>query len=104
MYTALPESMVRAATSSSPTQNSEFGHHDDEIILIDEILSPDSSRFWDRRLYEPGRGQDSFDKQFVRDYLTTLDWDKTPPALALPDDIVQRTLSKYSEARDRLIG
>jgi phosphoribosylaminoimidazole-succinocarboxamide synthase len=82
----------------------EFGHHDGEIILIDEILSPDSSRFWDRKLYAPGRGQDSFDKQFVRDYLTTLDWDKTPPAPALPDDIVKRTLSKYSEARDRLIG
>jgi phosphoribosylaminoimidazole-succinocarboxamide synthase len=73
-------------------------------ILIDVILSPDSFRFCHRKPYEPGRGQDSFDKQFVRDYLTTLDWDKTPPAPAPPDDIVQRTLSKYSEARDRLIG
>jgi len=82
----------------------EFGHHNGEIILIDEILSPDSSRFWDRKLYAPGRGQDSFDKQFVRDYLTTLDWDKTPPAPALPDDIIQQTLSKYTEAPDRLVG
>jgi phosphoribosylaminoimidazole-succinocarboxamide synthase len=82
----------------------EFGHHNGEIILIDEILSPDSSRFWDRNLYAPGRGQESFDKQFVRDYLTTLDWDKMPPAPVLPDDIVQRTLSKYTEAHDRLIG
>jgi phosphoribosylaminoimidazole-succinocarboxamide synthase len=82
----------------------EFGHHNGEIILIDEILSPDSSRFWDRNLYAPGRAQESFDKQFVRDYLTTLDWDKMPPAPVLPDDIVQRTLSKYTEAHDRLIG
>jgi phosphoribosylaminoimidazole-succinocarboxamide synthase len=81
----------------------EFGQHEGEIILIDEILSPDSSRFWDRKHYEPGRSQDSFDKQFVRDYLDTLDWDKTPPAPALPDEIVQQTLNKYVEARDRLI-
>ena len=81
----------------------EFGQHEGEIILIDEILSPDSSRFWDRKLYEPGRSQDSFDKQFVRDYLDTLDWDKTPPAPVLPDEIVQQTLNKYLEARDRLI-
>ena len=82
----------------------EFGRHGGDIILIDEILSPDSSRFWDRKIYEPGRSQDSFDKQFVRDYLDTLDWDKTPPAPALPEDITRRTLDKYEEARDRLIG
>ena len=82
----------------------EFGKSGGDIILIDEILSPDSSRFWDRKIYEPGRGQDSFDKQFVRDYLDTLDWDKTPPAPALPEDITRRTLDKYEEARDRLIG
>ena len=82
----------------------EFGTYNGEIILIDEILSPDSSRFWDRKIYEPGRSQDSFDKQFVRDYLDTLDWDHTPPAPALPEDIVRRTLDKYEEARDRLIA
>jgi phosphoribosylaminoimidazole-succinocarboxamide synthase len=82
----------------------EFGLMDGEIILIDEILSPDSSRFWDQETYAPGRGQDSFDKQFVRDYLETLDWDKTPPAPELPEEIVVNTLAKYREARDRLLG
>lgn len=82
----------------------EFGLIDGKIALIDEILSPDSSRFWPKDAYAPGRSQDSFDKQFVRDYLDTLDWDKTPPAPALPDDIVQRTLAKYEEAARRLIG
>jgi phosphoribosylaminoimidazole-succinocarboxamide synthase len=78
----------------------EFGLRDGEVILIDEILSPDSSRFWDRELYAPGRSQDSFDKQFVRDYLETLDWDKTPPAPELPDEIVDKTLDKYRDVRD----
>ena len=82
----------------------EFGLHDGEIILIDEILSPDSSRFWDQKIYEPGHSQDSFDKQFVRDYLDTLDWDRTPPAPTLPEEIVTKTLQKYQEARDRLLG
>ena len=82
----------------------EFGLHNGKIILIDEILSPDSSRFWDRTQYAPGRSQDSFDKQFVRDYLETLDWDKTPPAPALPEHIIERTLEKYREGRDRLLG
>ena len=82
----------------------EFGLRDGEVILIDEILSPDSSRFWDRELYAPGQSQDSFDKQFVRDYLETLDWDKTPPAPELPDEIVERTLDKYRDVRDRLLG
>jgi phosphoribosylaminoimidazole-succinocarboxamide synthase len=82
----------------------EFGLSDGEIILIDEILSPDSSRFWDQETYAPGGSQDSFDKQFVRDYLATLDWDKTPPAPELPEEIVVNTLAKYREARDRLLG
>ena len=82
----------------------EFGTLDGEVILIDEILSPDSSRFWDKTTYAPGRSQDSYDKQFVRDYLETLDWDKTPPGPELPEDIVKRTLSKYQEARDRLLN
>ncbi|MCZ6632825.1 MAG: phosphoribosylaminoimidazolesuccinocarboxamide synthase [bacterium] len=82
----------------------EFGMLDGEVLLIDEILSPDSSRFWDKAVYAPGRSQDSYDKQFVRDYLETLDWDKTPPGPELPEHIVERTLSKYQEARDRLLS
>ncbi len=81
----------------------EFGLRDGEVILIDEILSPDSSRFWDQERYAAGRSQDSFDKQFVRDYLETLDWDKTPPSPELPDEIVERTLDKYCDVRDRLL-
>ena len=82
----------------------EFGIIDGRTTLIDEILSPDSSRFWPLSEYSPGRSQQSFDKQFVRDYLETLDWDKTPPAPSLPDDIVMKTLDKYKEARDLLLG
>lgn len=81
----------------------EFGKVDGKIILIDEILSPDSSRFWDKDNYEPGRSQDSFDKQIVRNYLETLDWDKTPPAPGLPAEIVEKTLARYCEVRDRLL-
>jgi phosphoribosylaminoimidazole-succinocarboxamide synthase len=82
----------------------EFGQAGGELILIDEVLTPDSSRFWPADQYEPGRGQPSFDKQFVRDYLETLDWDKTPPAPALPEEIVEKTKSKYLEACERLTG
>jgi phosphoribosylaminoimidazole-succinocarboxamide synthase len=82
----------------------EFGVFENELILIDEVLTPDSSRFWPADQYQPGRGQPSFDKQFVRDYLETLDWDKSPPAPALPPDVVARTESKYLEAYERLTG
>lgn len=82
----------------------EFGQAGGEIILIDEVLTPDSSRFWDASLYTLGRPQPSFDKQFVRDYLETLDWDKTPPGPELPPDIVQKTAEKYREAYLRLVG
>ena len=82
----------------------EFGLYDGRLILIDEVLTPDSSRFWPADQYQPGRGQPSFDKQFVRDYLETLDWDKTPPAPRLPDDVVARTRDKYAEAYERLTG
>jgi len=75
----------------------EFGMKDGEIILIDELLTPDSSRFWSRESYAPGRGQDSFDKQIVRDYLETLDWDKTPPGPELPVEIVEKTARRYAE-------
>lgn len=82
----------------------EFGFNGDELILIDEVLTPDSSRFWPLDQYQPGRSQASFDKQFVRDYLETLDWDKTPPGPDLPEDIVIKTKSKYQEALRALIS
>lgn len=82
----------------------EFGISDGEIILIDELLTPDSSRFWPGSEYEPGRGQNSFDKQIVRDYLLTLDWDKTSPGPALPDEIIEKTARRYKEIVDILTG
>jgi phosphoribosylaminoimidazole-succinocarboxamide synthase len=82
----------------------EFGVRDGRLIWIDEALTPDSSRFWPRAGYAPGRSQPSFDKQFVRDYLETLRWDKQPPGPALPADVVARTVEKYVEAFERLRG
>ena len=82
----------------------EFGLFDGELILIDEVLTPDSSRFWPADLYAPGKSQPSFDKQFVRDYLETLDWDKNPPGPDLPNDIVQKTSEKYIEAYTQITG
>jgi phosphoribosylaminoimidazole-succinocarboxamide synthase len=82
----------------------EFGIHDGRVILIDEVLTPDSSRFWDAEGYAPGRSQPNYDKQFVRDWLLTQPWDKTPPAPALPDDIVRKTRERYLEAYRRLTG
>lgn len=82
----------------------EFGILDGELIWIDEALSPDSSRFWPKDLYQAGGPQMSFDKQFLRDYLETLDWDKVAPPPPLPDDIVAKTSEKYREALTRLTG
>ncbi len=82
----------------------EFGLFEGKLILIDEVLTPDSSRFWPADKYAPGRGQPSFDKQFVRDYLETLTWDKTPPGPVLPDDVVAKTSATYLEAYERLTG
>jgi len=82
----------------------EFGLFEGKLILIDEVLTPDSSRFWPADQYAPGKGQPSFDKQFVRDYLETLTWDKTPPGPTLPEDVVNRTSAKYLEAYERLTG
>jgi phosphoribosylaminoimidazole-succinocarboxamide synthase len=76
----------------------EFGYYNDDIILIDELLTPDSSRFWPKEEYQPGRSQKSFDKQFLRDYLESLDWNKQPPPPPLPADIVEKTAEKYQEA------
>ena len=82
----------------------EFGMVDGELTLIDEVLTPDSSRFWPADTYQPGASPFSFDKQYVRDYLETLDWDKTPPAPELPEEIVMKTREKYLEAYRLLTG
>lgn len=82
----------------------EFGLFNGELLLIDEVLTPDSSRFWPADKFQPGQAQPSFDKQFVRDYLETLTWDKSPPAPSLPPLIVSRTQAKYLEAYERLTG
>jgi phosphoribosylaminoimidazole-succinocarboxamide synthase len=81
-----------------------FDSENDALILADEVLTPDSSRFWEVASYTPGQPQDSFDKQFVRDYLETLDWNKEPPAPELPAEIVAKTRAKYIEAYERLSG
>ena len=81
----------------------EFGLFNDHLILIDEVLTPDSSRFWSVNAYEPGRSQDSYDKQIIRDYLLTLQWDQCPPGPVLPDDIVQKAAARYREIMDILI-
>ena len=82
----------------------EFGLFNDEVILIDEVLTPDSSRFWPKASYQPGRGQESFDKQYLRDYLNSIRWDKNPPAPALPAEVIHQTREKYLEALKRLAG
>jgi len=82
----------------------ELGWFEGELILIDEVLTPDSSRFWPLDQYTPGKGQPSFDKQFLRDYLSSLDWNKKPPPPQLPDEILEKTGSRYAEAIERIIG
>jgi phosphoribosylaminoimidazole-succinocarboxamide synthase len=82
----------------------EFGRLNGEIIICDELFTPDSSRFWDRETYEPGRPQKSFDKQYLREYLESTDWNKTYPAPALPAEIVEKTAEKYREAYYKLTG
>jgi phosphoribosylaminoimidazole-succinocarboxamide synthase len=82
----------------------EFGGTAEGLLLADEVLTPDSSRFWPADKYAPGRAQDSFDKQYVRDYLERIKWDKQPPVPALPDDVVRGTTEKYVEAYERLTG
>jgi phosphoribosylaminoimidazole-succinocarboxamide synthase len=82
----------------------EFGSVGDDIILIDEILTPDSSRFWPKESYSPGGPQKSYDKQYLRDYLNTLDWDKKAPGPALPDDVIAKTRQKYLDALIQLSG
>ncbi len=82
----------------------EFGMADGQLILIDEVLTPDSSRFWPLDQYQPGRGQPSFDKQFLRDYLSSLDWNKLPPPPSLPREILDKTQACYEEALNRIVA
>jgi len=82
----------------------EFGHADGKLVLIDEVLTPDSSRFWPADQYSPGKGQQSYDKQFVRDYLETINWNKTAPGPALPAEVTAKTTAKYLDAYERLTG
>jgi phosphoribosylaminoimidazole-succinocarboxamide synthase len=82
----------------------ELGMVDDELILIDEVLTPDSSRFWPLDEYSPGKGQPSFDKQFLRDYLSSLDWNKQPPPPSLPQEILDKTRARYEEAQQKLLS
>ncbi|HEX3684062.1 MAG TPA: phosphoribosylaminoimidazolesuccinocarboxamide synthase [Bryobacteraceae bacterium] len=95
---ALEQGMILADTKF------EFGFVNDELVLADEVLTPDSSRYWPADTYEPGQPQHSFDKQYVRDYLETLAWNKKPPAPALPERVVEQTSEKYQEAYSRLTG
>ncbi|MEM0493538.1 MAG: phosphoribosylaminoimidazolesuccinocarboxamide synthase, partial [Candidatus Thermoplasmatota archaeon] len=82
----------------------EFGLIDDEIILIDEVLTPDSSRFWPADSYKPGRSQPSFDKQYVRDYLESIKWDKESPPPSLAEEVILNTQRKYQEAYEKITG
>ena len=82
----------------------EFGKVNNEIILVDEVLTPDSSRFWPQDKYEVGRGQESFDKQFVRDYLLSINFNKQPPPPPLPEDIINKTSEKYLDIYKKLTG
>jgi phosphoribosylaminoimidazole-succinocarboxamide synthase len=82
----------------------EFGLIGDQVILIDEVLTPDSSRFWPKAVYAPGSAQQSYDKQYLRDYLLAINWNKTPPAPALPEEVIRNTRHKYLEALKQLSG
>ncbi len=82
----------------------ELGELDGRLILIDEVLTPDSSRFWPKDMYRPGQSQASFDKQYLRDYLSTLDWDKNPPPPPLPDEVIEKTRLRYQEAVEKITG
>jgi phosphoribosylaminoimidazole-succinocarboxamide synthase len=97
---ALPRGIILADTKLEWGVRPEGG----PIVLADEVLTPDSSRFWDLETYSPGKGQASFDKQYVRDYLLTLDWNRTAPGPRLPDEVVAETTRKYTQIHERLTG
>jgi phosphoribosylaminoimidazole-succinocarboxamide synthase len=102
IYTSCAEYALQRGIIIADTKF-EFGLDDeDRLVLIDEVLTPDSSRFWPAASYAPGQSPASFDKQFVRDYLETLDWDKTPPGPVLPAEVIEKTAEKYREAQARL--
>jgi len=82
----------------------EFGMFNGELIFIDEVLTPDSSRFWSAKTYQPGKGQDSYDKQIIRDYLLSLDWDQTYPGPVLPDNIIEKAIARYREIYEIITG
>ena len=104
LYAAASEHAERRGLLIADTKF-EFGRlSDGALILIDEVLTPDSSRFWPADGYAPGRDPPSFDKQFVRNYLSRLAWDKTPPAPPLPADVVEGTRRRYAEAFERITG
>lgn len=103
LYTTAAEKALRNGVIIADTKF-EFGVYEDEVILIDEVLTPDSSRFWPQDRYAPGRGQPSFDKQYVRDWLDSTGWDHTPPPPDLPADVVAATRSRYVEAYERVTG
>jgi phosphoribosylaminoimidazole-succinocarboxamide synthase len=101
LYTAAADYAMKKGIIIADTKF-EFGFFDGEIILVDEVFTPDSSRFWPLDEYKPGQAQKSFDKQYVRDYLESIKWDKKPPVPDLPDEIIKRTREKYIEAYTRL--
>lgn len=103
IYNAAAERAARNGIILADTKF-EFGLHGGAITLIDEALTPDSSRFWDADIFEPGKSQPSYDKQYVRDWLEASGWNKEPPAPRLPDDVVERTAAKYREAYRRIVG
>jgi phosphoribosylaminoimidazole-succinocarboxamide synthase len=103
VYKKAAEMALKAGIIIADTKM-EFGLIDNELILIDELLTPDSSRFWPADDYEEGRAQKSFDKQFLRDYLLSIKWNQKPPAPQLPPEIIEKTKEKYDEALKRLVG
>jgi phosphoribosylaminoimidazole-succinocarboxamide synthase len=103
IYNAAAERALRTGIIIADTKF-EFGMHRDGIILIDEVLTPDSSRFWDAATWTPGKSQPSFDKQYLRDWLTQSGWNREPPPPALPDEVIQHTSSRYREAYRRIAG
>lgn len=103
VYTAASEYAASRGLIIADTKF-EMGVIDGKTILIDEVLTPDSSRFWDAKVYQPGGSQPSFDKQFVRDWLESIKWSKEPPAPELPEEIIEKTAEKYREAYCRIVG
>jgi len=103
LYTIAAEKALSSGLILADTKF-EFGLYDSDVLVIDEMLTPDSSRYWSRDSYEPGKSQFSFDKQYVRDYLLSINWDKQPPVPQLPDEVIQKTTEKYLEAYRLIVG